>query len=52
MAGRPYSGQINEAIRKARAFVLVSSKKSDQSRQVLKEVERAAHSRLHRWMLN
>ena len=47
MAGRPYSGQINEAIRKARAFVLVSSKKSDQSRQVLREVERAAHSRLH-----
>ena len=52
MAGRPYSGQLSEAIRRARAFVLVLSRKSDQSRQVLKEVERAAHSRLHRWMLN
>ncbi len=47
MAGRPYSGQISEAIRRARAFVLVLSRKSDQSRQVLREVERAAHSQLH-----
>ena len=47
MAGRPYSGQISEAIRRARVFVLILSQKSDQSRQVLREVERAAHSRLH-----
>jgi DNA-binding NarL/FixJ family response regulator len=47
MAGRPYSGQISEAIRRARSFVLVLSRKSDQSRQVLREVKRAAHSRLH-----
>jgi hypothetical protein len=46
-SGRPYSGQLNEAIRRARAFVLVLSRKSDHSRQVLPEVERAAHSRLH-----
>ncbi len=47
MAGRPYSGQIIEAIRRAQAFVLVLSRKSDESRQVLREIERAAHSRLH-----
>src|SRR5208282_6668663 len=48
MAGRPDSGQISEAIRRARVFVLVLSRNSDQSRQVLREVERAAHSRLHK----
>ena len=47
MAGRPYSGQITEAIRRARVFVLILSRKSDQSRQVLREVERAGHSRVH-----
>jgi hypothetical protein len=47
MAGRPYSGQLSEAIRRARAFVLVLSRKSGQSRRVLREVERAAHSQLH-----
>src|ERR1700733_463091 len=46
MAGRPYSSQITEAIRRAKAFVLVLSRKSDRSRHVLREVERAAHSRL------
>lgn len=47
MAERPDHGQINEAIRRARTFVLILSRKSDRSRQVLREVERAAHSRLH-----
>jgi hypothetical protein len=47
MAGRPYSGRISEAIRRGRAFVLILSRKSDQSRQVLREVERAANGRLH-----
>jgi TIR domain len=47
MSGRPYNGQISEAIRWARVFVLVLSRKSDRSRQVLWEVERAARSRLH-----
>ena len=47
MTGRPDRGQISEAIRRARALVLVLSRKSDRSRQVLWEVERAAQSRLH-----
>ena len=47
MPGHPYSSQITETIRKAKAFVLVLSQKSNRSRDVLREVERAAHSRLH-----
>jgi len=47
MAGRPYSGQISEAIRRAQAFVVVFSRKSDPPHRVLRHAERAAHSRLH-----
>jgi len=47
MAGHPDTGQIAEAIRSARAFLLVFGQKSNQSPQVLREVERAVHSRLH-----
>ena len=41
--GRPYSGQITQAIREARVLLLVLSKASNRSQQVLREVERAAH---------
>jgi TIR domain len=43
MAGRPYSGQITEAIRRAEILLLVLSDASNRSKQVLREVERAAH---------
>jgi uncharacterized protein len=41
--GRTYSGQITQAIREARVLLLVLSKASNRSNQVLREVERAAH---------
>jgi hypothetical protein len=44
--GRQWSGAIVDAIQGARAFVLVYSARSNQSSQVLNEVERAAHRRL------
>jgi hypothetical protein len=43
LAGRPYSGQITEAIRRAEVLLLVLSQVSNRSKQVLREVERAAH---------
>jgi hypothetical protein len=43
LAGRPYSGQITEAIRRAEILLLVLSQASNRSKQVLREVERAAH---------
>jgi TIR domain len=43
LAGRPYSGQITEAIRRAEVLLLVFSQASNRSKQVLREVERAAH---------
>src|ERR1700722_1107148 len=46
-AGRPYSGQITQAIREARVLLLVLSQASNRSRQVLREVERAAHCQNH-----
>jgi uncharacterized protein len=46
-AGRPYSGQITQAIRESRVLLLVLSKASNRSKQVLHEVERAAHCQSH-----
>ena len=45
--GRPYSGQITQAIREARVLLLILSKASNRSKQVLREVERAAHCQSH-----
>ena len=45
--GRPYSGQITQAIREARLVLLVLSQASNRSKQVLREVERAAHCQNH-----
>ena len=41
--GRPYSGQITQAIREAKLLVLVLSAASNRSKHVLREVDRAAH---------
>ena len=41
--GRPYSGQITQAIRESRVLLLLLSAASNASKQVLREVERAAH---------
>jgi serine/threonine protein kinase len=46
MAGRPYSGQITEAIRSAQVLLLVLSQEANRSKQVLREVERAAHCQI------
>jgi TPR repeat protein/serine/threonine protein kinase len=46
MAGQHYNSQITEAIRRAKAFILVLSRNSDRSIDVLREVELAAHIRL------
>lgn len=43
LAGRPYSGQITEAIRRTEILLVVLSQASNRSKQVLREVERAAH---------
>jgi TPR repeat protein/serine/threonine protein kinase len=45
--GRPYSGQVTQAIREARVLLLILSKASNRSKQVLREVERAAHCQTH-----
>jgi serine/threonine protein kinase len=45
--GRPYSGQITQAIRETRVLLLVLSQASNRSKQVLREVERAAHCQNH-----
>jgi TPR repeat protein/serine/threonine protein kinase len=45
--GWPYSGQITQAIREARVLLLILSKASNRSKQVLREVERAAHCQCH-----
>jgi hypothetical protein len=47
MPGRPYSGEITRAIQQSRAFVLIFSEQSNNSGQVLREVQLAANSRLH-----
>jgi len=47
MPGRPYSGEITRAIQQSRAFVLIFSEQSNNSEQVLREVQLAANSRLH-----
>ncbi len=47
MPGRPYSGEITRAIQQSRAFVLIFSEHSNNSEQVLREVQLAANSRLH-----
>jgi hypothetical protein len=47
MPGRPYSGEITRAIQQSRAFVLIFSEYSNNSEQVLREVQLAANSRLH-----
>lgn len=45
--GRPYSGQITQAIREAQVLVLILSGASNRSKHVLREVERAAHCQNH-----
>ena len=45
--GRPYSGQITQAIREARILLLVLTQASNRSKHVLREVERAAHCQNH-----
>lgn len=45
--GAPYSGEITRAIQQSRAFVLIFSEQSNNSEQVLREVQLAANSRLH-----
>src|SRR4051812_50184013 len=47
MPGRPYSGEITRAIQQSRAFILIFSEHSNNSEQVLREVQLAANSRLH-----
>src|SRR5216110_2351272 len=47
MPGRSYSGEITRAIQQSRAFVLIFSEHSNNSEQVLREVQLAANSRLH-----
>jgi TIR domain-containing protein len=46
-AGSPYSGQITQAIREARILLLILTERSNRSKHVLREVERAAHSQNH-----
>ncbi len=47
LPGRSYSGEITRAIQQSRAFVLIFSESSNNSEQVLREVQLAANSRLH-----
>jgi len=47
MPGRSYSGEITRAIQQSRAFVLIFSESSNNSEQVLREVQLAANSHLH-----
>lgn len=47
LPGRPYSGEITRAIQQSRAFILIFSEQSNNSEQVLREVQLAANSRLH-----
>jgi len=47
MPGRPYAGEITRAIQQSRAFVLIFSEHSNNSEQVLREVQLAANSHLH-----
>jgi len=47
MPGRSYSGEITRAIQQSRAFVLIFSEHSNNSDQVLREVQLAANSHLH-----
>jgi hypothetical protein len=47
MPGRSYSGEITRAIQQSRAFILIFSAHSNNSEQVLREVQLAANSRLH-----
>jgi hypothetical protein len=45
--GRPYSGQITQAIREARGLLLILTGAANRSKHVLREVERAAHCQNH-----
>ena len=47
LPGRSYSGEITRAIQQSRAFVLIFSEQSNNSEQVLREVQLAANSHLH-----
>lgn len=47
LPGRSYSGEITRAIQQSRAFVLIFSQHSNNSEQVLREVQLAANSHLH-----
>jgi hypothetical protein len=47
LPGRPYAGEITRAIQQSRAFVLIFSEHSNNSEQVLREVQLAANSHLH-----
>jgi hypothetical protein len=41
--GRPYFGQITQAIRETRVLLLILAEAANRSKHVLQEVERAAH---------
>ena len=45
--GRPYSGQITQAIRESRILLLILTGASNRSKHVLREVERAVHCQNH-----
>lgn len=45
--GRPYSGQITQAIREARVLLLILTGAANRSKHGLREVERAAHCQNH-----
>jgi len=45
--GRAYSGQITQAIREAQVVLLVLTDSANQSKHVLREVERGAHCQNH-----
>ena len=45
--GRPFAGEITRAIQQSKVFVLIFSAHSNNSEQVLREVQLAADSRLH-----
>src|SRR4030081_890944 len=47
LPGRSHSGEITRAIQQSRAFVLIFSEHSNNSEQVLREVQLAANSHLH-----
>jgi hypothetical protein len=45
--GRTFAGEINRAIQRSKVMVLIFSAHSNQSEQVLREVQLASNSHLH-----